>query len=130
MSLRFSGGELLQRGRGVGGLLRFVKSLFSPFIRSAGKTIAKAATSTTAKNIGNSVKDQLIESGLKIGSDVLRGEDMKKSLNNEFQHIKRKAADAIDDQATKMITKKRKINKKQHKVKNKFNVKKKGDIFG
>ena len=82
MSLRFSGGELLQRGRGVGGLLRFVKSLFSPFIRSAGKTIAKAAMSTTAKNIGNSVKDQLIESGLKIGSDVLRGEDMKKSLNN------------------------------------------------
>ena len=53
------------------------------------------------------VKDQLIESGLKIGSDVLRGEDIKKSLNNEFQHIKRKSADAIDDQATKIITKER-----------------------
>ena len=49
MSLRFKGGERLQRGRGIGGLLRLVKSLFSPIIRSVGKTAVKAATSKIGK---------------------------------------------------------------------------------
>ena len=111
MSLRFRGGELLQRGRGVGGLLRFIKSLFSPFIRSAGKTIAKAATSNTAKTIGNAVKDQLLESGMRVGVDVLRGENLKDSVKKEAKHVKRKAVDKVDEFASDII-KKRKNNLK------------------
>ena len=49
MSLRFKGGERLQRGRGIGGLLRLAKSLFSPIVRSVGKTAVKAATSKIGK---------------------------------------------------------------------------------
>ena len=61
MSLRFRGGELLQRGRGIGGMLRrLFNSLFSPILKTAGKSITKAATSNTAKTIGNAVKDQLL----------------------------------------------------------------------
>ena len=51
MSLRFRGGERLQRGRGIGGLLRLLKSVFSPLVKSAGKTIVKAATSDTGKAV-------------------------------------------------------------------------------
>ena len=56
MSLRFRGGERLQRGRGIGGLLRLVKSVFAPLIRSAGKTIVKAATSDTGKQLLSNIK--------------------------------------------------------------------------
>ena len=37
--MKFTGGEYLQRGRGLGGLLRLAKSVFSPIVR----TVAKAA---------------------------------------------------------------------------------------
>ena len=66
MSLRFRGGERLQRGRGIGGLLRLAKGLFSPL----AKTIKKAVTSNTGKAIGKAVKNQLVESGANIASDV------------------------------------------------------------
>ena len=34
MSLRFRGGERLQRGRGIGGLLRLAKGLLKPILKS------------------------------------------------------------------------------------------------
>ena len=74
MSLRFRGGERLQRGRGIGGLLRIVKSLFSPLVKSAGKTIVKAAASNTGKKVLSTLKDQAIESGVRLATDALRGE--------------------------------------------------------
>lgn len=129
MSLRFRGGERLQRGRGIGGLLRLVKSVFSPFIKSAGKTIVKAATSDTGKNILNSVKDQALETGLHLASDALRGKDMKESVQNEVQNVKRKAADFIENVASK---KQRKAQPKpKPKVKRaKIVVKPRQDYFG
>ena len=96
MSLRFKGGERLQRGRGIGGLLRLVKSLFTPLVKSAGKSIVKAATSNTGKAVLNSIKDQAIDSGIRLASDALRGEDMDESLHNELQTVKRKAADGLE----------------------------------
>ena len=97
MSLRFRGGERLQRGRGIGGLLRLLKSVFSPLVKSAGKTIVKAARSNTGKMIGNALKEQAIDSAVKLGVDAMRGEDMDVSLQNEMQHVKRKAADVIEN---------------------------------
>ena len=101
MSLRFKGGERLQRGRGIGGLLRLVKSLFTPLVKSAGKSIVKAATSNTGKAVLNSIKDQAIDSGIKLASDALRGEDMNESLQTELQTVKRKAADGLESVARK-----------------------------
>ena len=92
----FKGGERLQRGRGIGGLLRLVKSVFSPLVKSAGKSIVKAVTSNTGKAVINSVKDQAIDSGMKLAADALRGEDMTESIHQEIQHVKRKAADGIE----------------------------------
>ena len=54
MSLRFGGGERLQRGRGIGGLLCLVKNVFSLLV----KTVATVAKSNTGKAIGNALKEQ------------------------------------------------------------------------
>ena len=61
---------------------------------------------------------------------MLRGDDIEQSLKNEFKEVKRKAADVIDDQATKLINSKRKKRRKQPKAKRKNIIKQKGDLFG
>ena len=96
MSLHFNGGERLQRGRGIGGLLQLVKSVFSPLVKSAGKSIVKAVTSNTGKAVMNTIKDQAIDSGMKLATSALRGEDMDESLQEEMQKVKRKAADGLE----------------------------------
>ena len=94
--VRFKGGELLQQGRGIGGLLRLVKSVFKPLIRTAGKTIVKAANSDVGKQVFKNLKDQAIESGVHLTTAAMRGDDMGEAFNNEIQTVKRKAADAVE----------------------------------
>ena len=94
--VRFKGGELLQHGRGIGGLLRLVKSVFKPLVRTAGKTIVKAAKSDVGKQVLKNLKDQAIESGVHLTSAAMRGDDMGEALNNEIQTVKRKAADTVE----------------------------------
>ena len=53
MSIRFSGGERFQRGRGIGGLLRLAKGLFKPAIESIGRVVR----SNTGQAIGNALKN-------------------------------------------------------------------------
>ena len=106
MSLKFVGGERIQRGRGLGGLLRMFKSLFSPVLKSVGKNVVKAATSNTAKSIAKTLGEQAIESGLNLATDALRGNNFKESANNEFAAFKNTAADSLDK-----IKRKRKIQK-------------------
>ena len=101
MSLRFRGGERLQRGRGIGGLLRLAKGLFSPL----AKTIKKAVTSNTGKAIGKAVKNQLVESGANIASDVLMGNDIKESMQREVQNARQNAAIGIQQIKRKNINK-------------------------
>ena len=97
MSLRFNGGERLQHGSGIGGLLQLVKSVFSPLVKSADKSIVKAVTSNTGKAVMNTIKDQAIDSGMKLATSALRGEDMDESLQEEMQKVKRKAADGFEN---------------------------------
>ena len=136
MSLRFRGGERLQRGRGIGGLLRLFKSVFSPLVKSAGKTIVKAAASDTGKAVLRNIKDQAIDSAVKLTADALRGEDMDVSVQNEMQQVKRKAADVIENvySARKKQRKaepKQKIKKARTKAKPALiRVKPKNDYFG
>jgi len=135
MSLRFRGGERLQRGQGIGGLLRLLKSVFSPLVKSAGKTIVKAATSDTGKAVLRNIKDQAIDSAVKLTADAIRGEDMDVSLQNEMQQVKRKAADVIEN-VHSARKKQRKAEPKQKtkartKAKPALNqVKPMNDIFG
>jgi hypothetical protein len=135
MSLRFRGGERLQRGRGIGGLLRLIKSVFSPLLKSAGKTIVKAATSDTGKAVLRNIKDQAIDSAVKLGVDAIRGEDMDVSLQNEMQQVKRKAADVIENVHSVRKKQRKAVPKPKRKAKTRTNpalkqVKPKNDIFG
>ena len=101
MSLRFRGGERLQRGRGIGGLLCLAKGLFSPL----AKTIKRVVTSNTGKAIGKAVKNQLIESGANIASDVLMGNDVNESIQRELQNTRQNAAIGIQQIKRKNINK-------------------------
>ena len=135
MSLRFRGGERLQRGRGIGGLLRLFKSVFSPLVKSAGKTIVKAATSDTGKAVLRNIKDQAIESAVKLTTDAIRGEDMGESLQNEIQQVKRKAADVIEDVHSARKKQRKAEPKQKTKARTKakpalVQVKPKNDYFG
>ena len=97
MSLRFRGGDYIQRGRGIGGLLIMAKSFFMPLVKSAGSTVLKAAKSNTGKMIGNAIKEQAISSGTQLFADVVRGNDLEESLHNEGQNIRKRAADTIEN---------------------------------
>ena len=135
MSLRFRGGERLQRGRGIGGLLRLFKSVFSPLVKSAGKTIVKAATSDTGKAVLRNIKDQAIDSAVKLTADAMRGEDMGESLQNEMQQVKRKAADVIENVHSARKKQRKAEPKQKTKARTKSKpalnqVKPKNDIFG
>ncbi len=135
MSLRFRGGERLQRGRGIGGLLRLFKSVFSPLVKSAGKTIVKAATSDTGKAVLRNIKDQAIDSAVKLTADAIRGEDMGESLQNEIQQVKRKAADVIEEVHSTRKKQRKAVPKQKTKARTKkkptlIQVKAKNDYFG
>ena len=115
--IRFKGGELLQHGRGIGGLLRLVKSVFKPLVRTAGKTIVKAAKSDVGKQVLKNLKDQAIESGVHLTSAAMRGDDMEEALNNELQTVKRKAADTVEQVYEGTKKKQRKTTTTPKKVK-------------
>ena len=83
MSIRFSGGDRFQRGRGIGGILRLAKSLFKPVIT----TIGKAVKSNTGKAIGNAIKEQVIESGTNLAVDALRGNNICKKVGINFKRV-------------------------------------------
>ena len=97
MSLRFVGSEQLQRGRGIGGLLRLMKSVFSPLVRKVGSTVVSAAKSKGAKKLLNVLKDQAIDSSMALASDALRGQNMNTSLTNELDNAKLNLSSTIDE---------------------------------
>ena len=111
MSLRFRGGERLQRGRGVGGILRLVRSVFSPVLGALGRTAVKAATSGAAKTVGKALKEQALSSAVNLGIDAIRGSNLQESLDREVNSARRKAADTLDEirgnkrKPTKKVTK-------------------------
>ena len=92
MSIRFSGGEGFQRGRGIGGILRLAKRLFKPVIT----TIGKAVKSNTGKAIGNAIKEQVIESGTNLAVNALRGNNLRDGINREVNTLKERGAEGIE----------------------------------
>ena len=88
MGIQFYGGERIQKGRGIGGLLRLLKSVFMPAVKSVGKTVLRAAKSDTGKMIGRALKEQVIESGINLATSALRGENLKNAAEAELQTSK------------------------------------------
>ena len=95
--MRFQGGEHLQRGRGIGGIFRFLKSIFAPAAKTVGKSIVGAVKSSTGKKILNVLKDQVIDSSVNLAQDVLKGNDIKKSLQDEVNDLKTSLSSVMAD---------------------------------
>ena len=123
MALRFKGGEIIQRGRGIGGLLRLAKGIFKPLLR----TVTKAATSNTGRAVLKGLKRQAIDSGTNIVSDLISGSNIKDSLGNEAENIRANAASAVK-RARQTLLEEPKTKKYKPKKKNKKGRKKR-DIF-
>ena len=87
MGLFFHGGERIQRGRGIGGLFRFASKLFKPL----GTLAVKAVKSPAGKKIVNAVKNQAIDSSIKVAQDLVSGKSVKESLKDEFENVKETA---------------------------------------
>ena len=104
MTLTFVGGEPLQRGRGLGGLLRLVKSVFTPI----AKTAVKAAKSNTGKAIFKALKEQAIDSSVNLASDALRGNNIKESFQNEVESIRQNTANTLEGLKSRPRVNKRK----------------------
>ena len=128
MSIRFSGGHRFQRGRGIGGLLRIAKNLFQPLVR----TIGKAVNSNTGRAIGKALKEQAIESGTNLVTDVLRGNNISEGFKREVNTFKEKGAEGIEqlqksrrNQSTKPIQKIKKVESGKYIFVNKTQNKKK-----
>ena len=97
MSLRFVGGEHLQRGRGIGGILRLMKSVFSPVAKSVGKKVVSAIKSSSGKKILNVLKDQAIDSSMTLASNAMKGNDMNTSIQDELNNVKSNLSTVIDE---------------------------------
>ena len=120
MALRFRGGERLQRGRGIGGLLRLARGLFKPLATAAKKAI----TSKTAKAAGKAITNQLVESGANIASDALMGNDINESFQRELVSGRQNAAIGVQNLKRSLQQKKTKQppkKKKKTQINSKFN---------
>lgn len=130
MGLYFVGGERLQKGKGIGGLMRFASKLFLPISRVAKKAIQ----SNAGKKIVDAVKEQAIDSSINIATDIAKGKDLKGSLSNELENVKdktkRKAVEIGLDFLNEKSAKNRKKQLQKSSKKTKVNRRGKGrDIF-
>ena len=133
MSLRFKGGNLLQKGRGIGGLLRAASSLFKPFFKTVGSTALKVARSNTGKAIGKALKEQAISSAQNIALDTIRGENIKDSLNKEVSNVRKRVADNVENMLNtpkkRKVLPKSKTKKKKVTYANRYSDQKNSDWF-
>ena len=104
--LRFSGGYPIQRGRGIGGLLRTVVSFFKPMAKTIGKSAVRAANSDTAKMIGKSLKEQAINSALNLTSEAIKGNDLNESLKNELASTRNTIGDVVEGARSNLLKRK------------------------
>ena len=126
MGLNFIGGERIQRGKGIGGILRVASKLFSPITKLA----KKALKSHSGKRIVNAVKEQALDSTVNVVKGVAGGKNIKETLKDEFKNVKnnakRKAIDIGMDFLKETQGKKSRLSKSKKKSKL---VRQKRDIF-
>ena len=86
MGVLFVGGERLQRGRGIGGILKIAGRLFSPLKNLVGSVIK----SEPGKQAVKALKKQAVASSLNIANNIASGKNIKESLKDELTEVKNK----------------------------------------
>ena len=120
MSLNFRGGELQQKGKGIGGFFRIVNSVLKPLIKRVGQSVLKAATSSTGKAIGRAISEQALESTLNMTQDYLTGNSLSESFENEKKNLKNKAKEILSKQRGRGAPKRKQVESVKSEVKKKF----------
>lgn len=127
----FHGAERIQRGKGIGGLLRIASKLFKPL----GNLAVKAVKSPTGKKIVNAVKNQAIDSSINVATDLASGKGVQESLKDEFRNVKENTkrkvlaigSDLLKENNSSSPPKRRK--KAASRSRGKLKLKRKRDIF-
>ena len=109
MSLNFRGGELQQKGKGIGGFFRIVSSALKPLIKRVGQSVLNAATSSTGKAIGRAISEQALESTLNMTNDYLSGNSLTESFENEKKNLKNKAKEILSKQRGRGAPKRKQV---------------------
>mgnify|MGYP001084664676 CR=1 FL=1 len=99
--IHFRGGEIQQKGKGIGGFFRGLINMLRPVARSVGSNLARAATSNTAKDIAKTLGEQAIDSTLNMTKDYLNGNDMKHSFDRETGEFRKRGSEVIEQVQTK-----------------------------
>ena len=99
--INFRGGEIQQKGKGIGGFFRGLINMLRPVARSVGTNLARAATSNTAKDIAKTLGEQAIDSTLNMTKDYLNGNDMKHSFDRETGEFRKRGSEIIEQVQTK-----------------------------
>ena len=109
MSLHFRGGELQQKGKGIGGFFRIVSSVLKPLLKRVGQSVLTAATSSTGKAIGRAISEQALESTLNMTNDYLSGNSLTESFENEKKNLKNKAKEILSKQRGRGAPKRKQV---------------------
>ena len=109
MSLHFRGGELQQKGKGIGGFFRIVSSVLKPLVKRVGQSVLNAATSSTGKAIGRAISEQALESTLNMTNDYLSGNSLKESFESEKKNLKNKAKEILSKQRGRGAPKRKQV---------------------
>ncbi len=103
MSIQFRGGELQQKGKGIGGFFHGLVNFFKPMMKSVGNSVVKVATSDTAKSIAKTLGEQALDSTMNMTKDVLHGNDLQDSFHREIDNFKRTGVDIVDNLQSKRV---------------------------
>ena len=120
MSLHFRGGELQQKGKGIGGFFRIVSSALKPLVKRVGQSVLNAATSSTGKAIGRAISEQALDSTLNMAHDYLSGNSLKESFESEKKNLKNKAKEILSKQRGRGAPKRKQVESVKSEVKKKF----------
>ena len=120
MSLHFRGGELQQKGKGIGGFFRIASSVLKPLVKRVGQTVLNAATSSTGKAIGRAISEQALESTLNMTQDMLSGNSLSESFEAEKKNLKDKAKKILSKQGGRGAPKQKRIVSDKAEIKKKF----------
>lgn len=121
-------GLAIQKGRGIGGILKGAYRLFAPLFRAtvkrAPKMMKKMLSSTAVRQIKKTVKKVAIKQAKGLAGDILRGDNVKAASKRRLQEAKKTIISSIGRQVTEPKAKKKKPNKE--KINNQIKKGKKG----
>lgn len=107
--MNFHAGARYQRGRGIGSIFGGLLRGFMPVLSRGLSVGKKILTSDIAKNIGNTLLETGTRAAKNLTADLLEGNDVRSSAQNELNEAKKKIASTLRGSGKK---KKKKLAKR------------------